>query len=494
MLWEAQSRFDMLGMPMRGFLSDTGMAVRFQDAAYAGEAHTEPAYRYLTPVGAETFWRLTLLPVTGRLGDPCDVLVTAVDVTAETLAAQARERRTADLAAAEGLIQRTILSTLDADEILQRSLIEATEAYGADWAWIALRELDSWVFRNVHGWPIETIGRAFRESELSLPRLAAIERQVVLASSPGSAGEPARELMRQHDIGAFILVPLFERGEVRGVMGFCWNDPEPLGDEHRDLGEKLSLALTLALENARAYIKERHIARTLQSAFFDLPASVAGVDFAHLYHSATRGGRVGGDFYDIVEPEPGHVGFVIGDVSGHGVDVSALASLVRSSVHVHALEQPDSPDGVLESANDLVLRSRFSEMYASAFVGMLDTRSGRMSYCCAGHPAPVHMPAGGEPRLLNDGQTVLGVERGMAYAPHRMSMGVDDLLVLYTDGLTEARGPGGDRYGTERLLRAVSRVSDEPLERLPESLFLDAFSFADGTLADDVAILALRRT
>ena len=112
-----------------------------------------------------------------RLGDPYDVLVTAVDVTTEVVARRGEERSRHDLTASEGLIQRTILSTLDADEIMQRALIEATEAYGADWGWIALRELDSWVFRNVHGWPAESLGRSFRE------------RRAVAAATRGGRGK-----------------------------------------------------------------------------------------------------------------------------------------------------------------------------------------------------------------------------------------------------------------------------------------------------------------
>lgn len=492
MLWEAQSRFDMLGMPMRGFLSDAEMAVRFQDAAYTGQPHTQPSYLYRDPSGVETYWRLSLLPVPARLGDPYDVLVTAVDVTGTVVAERSAERCVADLASAEGLIQRTILSSLDADEILQRALVDATEAYGADWGWIALREIDSWVFRNVHGWPAEMVGRAFRDDELSLPRLAAEANAVVLAASPGTTDARSRSLMERHDIGAFLLVPLFARGEVRGVMGFCWNDPEPLEEAHRDLGEKLSLALTLALENARTYGNERYIARTLQSAFFALPRRLPGVEFAHLYHSATGSG-VGGDFYDIIEPAPGRIGVFIGDVAGHGVGVSALASLVKSSMHVHALAAP-SPRKVLAATNELVVSSMTGGEYASAFFGLLDTTDGSFAYCSAGHPEPALVQRGRKPRLLRAHEVLLGVSEGMAYRNETAVLDVGDMIVLYTDGLTEARDAKGRQYGTSRLLRAAERAAEAAIERVPESVFLDAFSFCEGSLCDDVAILAVRRT
>lgn len=492
MLWEAGSRFDLLGMPMAGFLSDTSAAIKFQDASYTGESCTDPAYPYVTPDGAQTYWRLTLLPVPSRLGDPYDVLVTAVDVTTSVLAERSAHRQREELAAAEGLIQRTVLSTLDAEEILQRTLVEATEVYGADWGWIALHEIDSWVLRNVHGWPVETLGRSFRDTETSLPRLAAESCSVIVAPCPQELDQRGRELMARHDIGAFILVPLFGRGEVQGVMGFCWSDPEPLEEAHRELGEKLSLAVTLGLENARAYGAERTTARTLQSAFFALPRSFEGLEVSHLYHSATGGSRVGGDFYDVVETAPGRVGMLIGDVSGHGVECSALAALVKSAMHVHALEA-GPPCRVLSATNELVLKSLTGGSYASAFFGVLDTTTGSLAYCSAGHPEPLLIPARRKPKLLTTSQLVLGVESKVRYANSKATLDLGDTLVLYTDGLIEARDKHGAQFGSERLLESARRAVDAPLSHVPEMLFMDAFSFAEGTLADDVAILALRR-
>jgi serine phosphatase RsbU (regulator of sigma subunit) len=156
--------------------------------------------------------------------------------------------------------------------------------------------------------------------------------------------------------------------------------------------------------------------------------------------------------------------------------------------------QAASPRRVLSATNDLVLTSFGGSGYASAFFGLLDTHDGSFAYCSAGHPQPALVTAGEKPRLLRDPQLVLGVDQRARYGNDRASLAVGATLVMYTDGLIEARDPKGRQYGTERLLRAVRKAADEPVERLPEALFLDAFSFAEGTLVDDVAILALRRT
>jgi serine phosphatase RsbU (regulator of sigma subunit) len=491
LLWEAQSRFDLLGMPMRGFLSDTPSAVQLQDVAYTGQGYSDPEYEYHPDGGETMYWRLTMLPVPARLGDPYDVLITAIDVSSEVTGRRRLDAEYANLRSAKDLIDRTILSSLDAEEILQRVLVEATEALNADWGWIALRELDSWVFRNVHGWPIESIGRAFREDELSLPRLAAEARAVVAEGVPDKAPPVTRGLMERFDIGAFLLVPLFARGDVKGVMGFCWDCEMLFTDAHRELADKLAVSLALATQNARAYGLERHAARTLRSAFFTAPRQIEGLAFGHVYHSAS-GARVGGDFYDILQPSPGKVGLLIGDVSGHGVDVSGMTSLIKSAMRVQALEAA-SPESVVGHTNELVMRSGM-ENYASAFFGMLDMYTGGLSYCSAGHPGPVLVRPAIAPVVLPEAELLMGVRSGVRYGSRHTYLEIGDLLVLYTDGLTEAKDASGRRYGDERLLRVIARLAEEETEKVPEALFLDAFSFAEGELTDDLAIVALRRT
>lgn len=489
---DARPQYDLLGMPVRGFLSDTRSAVRFIDAAYTGQALTVPEYEYRASWGETTYWQLSYLPMPGRIGDPFDVLLTAVDVTELVIARRTAERERDDLRSAMGLINTTILSSLDADEILQRVLVEATEVFKADWGWIAENEEGSWVFRNVHGWPAEMVGLRFSADDLSMPSLAATTRSVVHSTLSIATGQHLA-LMERHDIGAFLMVPVMHRGDVAAVMGFCWDTETDFTQAMLELAERLAVSLSLALENARLYDSERRITRTLQQAFFTAPAMVPGLELGHLYHSASAGSHVGGDFYDVIPYEDGRTGLIMGDVSGRGVEVAALTTLVKSAMRAEALRLP-TPHGVLAHANDIMFKGAASHEFASAFFGMLDGASGHLSYGIAGHPSPILVRPGADPVLLTDQQLVLGVRADAQYTPSELTLDIGDLLVLYTDGLTEAGARGGARFGTDRLLEAVVRCADEPADEVPESLFLSAFSFAEGHMADDVAIMALRRT
>lgn len=493
LLHGAPPRFDALGMPIRGFLSDAVSAMRFQDVAYTGLPQTDPEYEYTDAKGELSIWQLTFLPMPGRLGGPSDVLLTGIDVTAQVISRRLAQRASDDVRSAMDLIDTTILSSLEPEEVLQRVVVEATEAFGADWGWIADREPGSWRFRNVHGWPDETVGQRFADGELSLPRLAAFSSGVVLEDGSGLVSAEHRALLERHSIGAFVLVPLMSRGSVTAVIGFCWNEETRLHQAHEQLAAKLSTSLALALDNARLYTAERDAARTLQSAFQSPLPSIDGLAFGHLYHSASAGSRLGGDFFDVVPVSADKVGLMIGDLAGHGVESAALTTLVKHTMRVDALYET-APGSIVRRANEVLLREAPPEMFASAFLGMLDIGSGCMSYCLAGHPAPLLVRDGEPPAFLPGPQVVLGVESDVEYVTNETAMAEGDLLLLYTDGLVEARNRDGESYGADRLRWALGGLAREDVSQVPEAIFLDVFSHSEGRLEDDVAVLAVRRT
>lgn len=489
-------KFDALGMPVRGFLGDSESAVRFQDVAYTGLAVADPLYEHRDlDTGLREFWQLTMVPVPSRFAQPYDVLMVAVNVTAQVLEEREEAALREDLRGAVDLIDTTILSTLDADEILQRVVVEATEAFGADWGWVALRKPGLWTINNVHGWPEEMVGKSFSEDRLSLPRLCAQERAVVVADDFYNGPSEHRRLMEEHDIAAFILIPVLLQGDVSAVVGFSWNCETQLTGNQREMAEKLAVSLSLAVRNARTYQTEHELSRKLQSAFFTVPEALEGVEIGHLYHSASSalGARVGGDFYDLVRGADSRIGILIGDVSGHGIDSTALTTLVKSAMRVQALDGV-APKRALESANSLVLRDAPADVIVSAFFGSLDVSSGRLSYCSAGHPPGVICRQNEDPVPLPRRQMVMGVDGEAEYDNSEAWMGGGDLLVLYTDGLLEARDRDGRAYGQRRLLTTLREIAGEETSAIPEHLFMDAFSHADGRIIDDVAILAVRRT
>lgn len=492
LLEDVRPQWDLLGMPVRGFLSDSRSASRFIDVAYTGQPADVPAYEFRASWGEVSYWQLSYLPLPGRIGHPFDVLLIAVDVSSAVRERMADEALAADLRRATNLIDVTVLSSLDTEDIVQRVLVEATEALGADWGWIAEREDGYWVFRNVHGWPVEMEGLRFAETDLSLPSMAALSGHALAVSQSDATKREQFELMVKHDIGAFALVPLKSRGDVTGVMGFCWDQDVAFKEAQFELLRKLELSLSLALENARQFDAEKQLTRQLRGAFFSAPDSVPGFEMGCLYHAASGKGTLGGDFYDVMPLAEGRLGVLIGDVTGRGAESAGLTALVKSAVRCEALRLP-APQSVMERANDLVLRGIEPLESVSAFYGLIEP-SGHMAYSIAGHPAPVIVRAGGAPVMLPDGGGALGAANDARWERHDVWLNAGDMLVMYTDGLVQARSSAGEEYGLDRLLEACAAAASEPAESVPESLFLSAFGFAEGRLAEDVAIVALRRT
>lgn len=233
----------------------------------------------------------------------------------------------------------------------------------------------------------------------------------------------------------------------------------------------------------------RTIADSLQEALLVIPAHVPGLEFGHLYRSATLATRVGGDFYDVFEVDSHRVGVLIGDVSGKGLKAATLTSAVKDTIRAYAYDGA-SPSETMAKANDVLVRSSDPSSFVTAFFGILDRRTGELIYSSAGHPPAVLARRGGTARFLPTHSPVLGAFENMRYQESREILGARDVLALYTDGVTEAR-QGPDFYGEERLLSVLSGMNGTPSDRVPELIYDDILAHTGGNLSDDMAVLTL---
>lgn len=481
--------WDVLGMPFRGFLSEAGCATRAIDVAYTGQPSSDHAYVSGEP-GAERVWNVSYLPVSGRVGDPSNVLITGVEVTECARIERAEQVERELLYQAASRVSATVLSSLDAEEILERVLTDATEALGADWSWLAERRHGAWVFRSVHGWPVDAAGHAFTDDDVSLPGLAARRGSVVRASLCDCSSEE-RALMERQGIGAFALVPVQNRGHISAVLGFCWTDAHVFSDAAGALLRSLGASLPLALENARQFEEQGRFSQALRSALLPDPASIPGFEIGHLYHAVSSRAPAGGGFYDVLPLTGGRFGVLMGDVKGSGAELAVLTASMRSTMRSAAHRLP-APGSVLARANDFACSVTDRGVPATAFMGLVGA-DGRMEYALAGHPAPVVLRTDGSVELLNGSSNGLGTRLGAGFAVRETTLDHGDLVVLYTEGVTSIRNHRGARFGIEGLTGAVGACAGMPARDVPEALFMSAFSFGDGRVDEELAILALRR-
>ncbi len=414
------------------------------------------------------------------------ILVTMHDVTDLR-----REQRLGD---ALLKISLAVSSTLELDAVLSKIIRESTKALRAQSGAILLNRDAQWSIERAYGLTRKHLKGQPLELGSVAVSLAAIESRVPLVvpdvtkDDRFSAGLEAG--WKSHSV---LVAPMLVGGMVVGSIGFHYRSTDrAFGDAEVGFAARLATLLALAFENARRHDSERRIAKTLQEALLTTPRRIPGVDFGYLYRSATEAASVGGDFYDLIELDANRAGFLIGDVSGKGIEAATLTALVKNTVQALAYDS-DSPAQVIATANDIILKSTPDSIFVTMFFCILDLTTGHLVYCRAGHPHPILRHRGGKMELLEVGSAMAGVLSDMEYTDGHAQLGVGDLLVLYTDGVTEARRDH-EMLGEERLIEMV-RTSGSSLTRdVPQGLFDQVLEFTGGTLSDDVAIVSISRS
>jgi PAS domain S-box-containing protein len=247
-------------------------------------------------------------------------------------------------------------------------------------------------------------------------------------------------------------------------------------------------AETARREQSAELRNAQRIATTLQEVFLHPLPAIADLELGAVSRPAFAPELVGGDFNDVFVLDDGQVAVLIGDVAGKGVEAAGLTETVRSAVHAFATVDP-SPAYVLSETNELLLRHSPDGQHVTAFYCLLDPRTGRLAYASAGHPAPIHLgPQLCRPLAVHF-RPPLGSFEGDYEGAHT-TLTLDDYLVLYTDGVTEARRRG-EMYGESRLVENLVSLRGQSAQELAESLVNDVGSYAD-RLADDINVVALR--
>ena len=245
----------------------------------------------------------------------------------------------------------------------------------------------------------------------------------------------------------------------------------------------------IALENARQFEAQRVIATTLQESFMHPLPDIEGLQLAALSLPAGREELIGGDFHDVFRRSDGVVVALIGDVMGKGMRAAGFTETVRSAVRTAAFMMP-SPDAVLKHVNHILLQEEGGGEIVTALLVTLGPATGRGSYASAGRPPPMRVHDGGAETLESAGAPPLGAfVTDYDATPFELRPG--EALVLYTDGVTEARVTD-ELFGEERLVEVLSRATDPEPQALIDLVRDAVLAFAP-QLKDDVEVLAVRR-
>jgi serine phosphatase RsbU (regulator of sigma subunit) len=255
--------------------------------------------------------------------------------------------------------------------------------------------------------------------------------------------------------------------------------------------ETLTSYLSVTIERARLVSLLREAVTSLQAAM--LPASfpvVPGVDVGALYRSASEVAQVGGDFYDLLTLEGGRVAAVIGDVCGKGVEAARHTMRLRYVLRT-LLDEGRSPGRTLSAFNRQVLEEIAEDEFVTMLLLVLDPATGAVRWSSAGHPPPV-LACPGPRTLAFDGSLPLGLFPDASYRSGHFTLQPGRCLVLYTDGVIEARNLDRQELGAEGLEAAIPPMAASAAA-VAEAILKQVESHTGDHLGDDAAVLVLRR-
>jgi len=330
------------------------------------------------------------------------------------------------------------------------------------------------------------VAQVLRSGRPSLLSAMSPSFQRTIASAPEHF-----DLMRRLRYKSAIVVPLVARQHVLGTLSLLrTEDEEPYVEDDMALAADLARRAALAIDNARMFEATRELAQTLQQSL--LPSKlpeIPGVRITGGYRAAAQGQEVGGDFYDVFTIAAGQWGIAIGDVCGKGPDAAALTAFARYTLRALAVPEPAT---VLEQLNESALRHAplVPEQLLTALfaVASAEDQALAIEVATAGHPPPLVRRVAGHVERLGVGGPLIGLTEGSRYRSERVILAPGDTLLLYTDGLTDARAPAAildERDLVELVERSAGLSGDELIE------FLEGSVTRGEDPRDDIALLVV---
>ncbi|MFB6895507.1 SpoIIE family protein phosphatase [Streptomyces hydrogenans] len=304
------------------------------------------------------------------------------------------------------------------------------------------------------------------------------------------------------DLGVtgYLCVPLLDRGTAFGTVTLLSDEKDPFDGHRVALAEELARRAASAARNARQYTHRVTLARDLQAGLLmpELP-DVPGADVATSYHPAGEGLDIGGDFYDVFPLDDGRWAFLLGDVCGRGAIAATTTALVRHTARAVTPFLP-GPEDVVAAVNRALVNRPGS--HGTGFVTLVYGRltpTGHgldVELVRAGHTLPLHLDSRHTTRLVDAPGSLLGISPQVDVVSRTLHLDPHESLLLYTDGITEARDDDGEQFGEERLVEAVAGAPHRPsAQEVVDALTRAVYEFTGGQeIDDDRAVLVLTAT
>lgn len=239
----------------------------------------------------------------------------------------------------------------------------------------------------------------------------------------------------------------------------------------------------------RELLQEVEVGRIVQEGLLSsIPRTVFDLEVAHVYMSARERARLGGDFLDFARVSQGRVAFIIGDLSGHGLEAAADSVMLRSLFRGLMFEDPDLRK-TMERVNRILASELRHDQFATALAMSYDI-NGKLSLVSAGHPRPIVFD--GKCNVVRVEGMALSIDPGASYEVVEFELQPGATLLAYTDGLIESRHHK-EHFGEQRLVEAMETMHQTSARDLADHLIDASLRHCGGRFADDVAMLVIKR-
>ena len=291
--------------------------------------------------------------------------------------------------------------------------------------------------------------------------------------------------------GAVLFLGKFA-GEQHTWLFLREENAEPLSDIELDFLDRVMLLVHSLAVGAEESQQNKHISQALQSGMKNELQQVEGISAEGIYSSATADAFVGGDFYSMIKLPGRRACIIMGDVSGKGIEAASISSAVKTALSAYAWEGR-TPARMVATLNEFLLGFSRVETFATLFVGIVDLATSSLMYCSAGHPPAILVSAqSGDAELLDVQSGVVGAFHDMEYKNGTVRLHEGDILLLYTDGTTEARSPEGAFFGETGLRDMIMNEVPQGFDGLLNRFLSTLDRYTGRRLDDDVAMVALR--
>jgi sigma-B regulation protein RsbU (phosphoserine phosphatase) len=298
-----------------------------------------------------------------------------------------------------------------------------------------------------------------------------------------------------------LCVPLIAKGDLIGYLAvFNKKNGAKFEDKDRRLLVIIASQSAQIIENSRLYEEEKEylmlkeemkVATQIQNNLLpDKNPEILGYEIVAFNIPAKE---VGGDYYDFIELDEMTLGFCIGDITGKGMPAALLMASLQASLRSQALINRET-NICVENINKLLYRNTEASKFATLFYGMLDRQNHKIHYCNAGHDQPLVFRANKLHSKLEVTGMLLGVVDEAKYECKSISLEPDDIVVIYTDGITEAMNKDSEEFGFDRTVNVIEDNAEESASFILQQIYEQVNSHSSGyQQSDDITIMVIKR-